>query len=626
LFIFDGLDEVPGDIKDDVASAVIAFVDQVLVGCRADALCVCTSRPQGYSGQFTPLEATLLELPFLSPDQALACAKPVLEIDRSKEQSARYFQILREAIKSPAIREIMTTPLQSHIMAVVVRDGGKPPDKKWELFSNFYEVIRKREANRQLVDDKLAMLLQERQKLLKNLHDQLGFELHYRVETSDGAQTSLDRKELRKIIQNVVTELQDDDVEETIRILMEATTERLVLVSTPDIGRAVRFDIRPLQEFFAGEYIASADNSEHLGDRLRVFAGDPHWREVTHFVLSSIVEKDRKPELAVAVGILTELNEGADGEETRMLRRRLALGGVIAARLLQEGVLEQDKRIRQQFRRCIEPLLACTDAGMVIRNVSQPHSRSWLSDLLIDTILEQSEAESIGAAGLLPTVVSDGHPRLPSVEQFLQRMSRPQRSCFLTLVADDLRYSRFVPDMLADAQELPTWTLRYACRVLMSNDWYVTPADIRRASRILTFARSRFEEVAVKEGVHFSLVGIFRELVCGDGDIGEGLPDKGSRENIGGVIRIARQARARSWIGGYGVMRYGIILQSRPEFYNWATRSLIFFGLGPRMVHRLRALSVGTKRCCGRYRLRYRNTSTDLSANRRAEGRGWLSF
>jgi hypothetical protein len=236
LFIFDGLDEVPGDVKDDIAASIISFVDQVLVGCQADALCVCTSRPQGYSGQFKPLDATTLDLPPLSPSQALACAKPVLEIDRSKEQSLRYLQILSDAIKSPTIQEIMTTPLQSHIMAVVVRDGGRPPEKRWQLFDNFYEVIRKREANRQLANEKLAKLIQERQKLLKNLHNRLGFELHFRAETSRGAQTSLDRSELLRIVREVVIELQDDEVDETVDLLMEATTERLVLVNTPDTG------------------------------------------------------------------------------------------------------------------------------------------------------------------------------------------------------------------------------------------------------------------------------------------------------------------------------------------------------------------------------------------------------
>ena len=39
------------------------------------------------------------------------CATPVLKIDRSHEESERYIEILTDALASPAVRDIMTTPL-----------------------------------------------------------------------------------------------------------------------------------------------------------------------------------------------------------------------------------------------------------------------------------------------------------------------------------------------------------------------------------------------------------------------------------------------------------------------------------------------------------------------------------
>ena len=145
LFVFDGLDEVPGDVKDLVAGEIRKFSDKSLYECRADAMILCTSRPQGYSGQFDEMRPAILDLTKLSPEEALACADPVLRIDRNKDEIEHYRSTLKDAVLSPSIREIMTTPLQTHIMAVVVRDGGRPPDRKWQLFSNFYQVIKKRE-------------------------------------------------------------------------------------------------------------------------------------------------------------------------------------------------------------------------------------------------------------------------------------------------------------------------------------------------------------------------------------------------------------------------------------------------------------------------------------------------
>jgi hypothetical protein len=136
LFVFDGLDEVPSDVKDNVAGEIIAFIDDQLIELGADAFFVCTSRPQGYSGQFSSLEAAETELSPLNTMQALTCAAPVLRIDRDEVESAQNFETLREALQSPSIAEIMTTPLQAHIMAVVVRDGGRPPDRKWRLFGS----------------------------------------------------------------------------------------------------------------------------------------------------------------------------------------------------------------------------------------------------------------------------------------------------------------------------------------------------------------------------------------------------------------------------------------------------------------------------------------------------------
>ncbi|MBC9877339.1 hypothetical protein G8O24_08270 [Bradyrhizobium sp. INPA01-394B] len=194
LFVFDGLDEVPSDVKDSVASEVTHFINDVLVGYGSDAAIICTSRPQGYSGQFSEIEAAIVELVSLSREQALACAEPLLALDRSEGEHKAYMKILGDALQSEAIAEIMTTPLQAHIMGVIVRDGGKPPERKWQLYNTFYEIIKKREANRNLPDRRLALLLREGDKLLKALHNRLGFELHARAETSKGAITSLERK------------------------------------------------------------------------------------------------------------------------------------------------------------------------------------------------------------------------------------------------------------------------------------------------------------------------------------------------------------------------------------------------------------------------------------------------
>jgi hypothetical protein len=479
MFVFDGLDEVPSDVKERVADEVVNFIDDVLVGCNADAFHICTSRPQGYSGQFGRLDACGVELQSLSADQALACAQPVLQFDRTVEDFNTSVETLRAALQSPSIKEIMTTPLQAHIMAVVVRDGGKPPERKWQLFANFYQVIKKRETNRKLPDKNLSKLLLNGDKLLKAVHNRLGFELHKRAETSEGAQTSLKKAEFRKIVQSIVERLQDSDIEETVSTLMEATTDRLVLVNTPDNGNEVRFDIRPLQEFFAGEYIYESVDAHRLGERMKIIGGDAHWREVTHFLLSALVENDRLTELFVATEVLSEVDELEDVPSERAFRRRMALGGAIASRLLAEGVLEHDKRVRQHFRRCLEPLFATMSSQFVsvLCSTAGRHSMGWLHDVLIDHLMEQSEAENFVAAASLLRTLPDSHSRVDEVLQYFRKSSLAFRSTVFRVA---------LPHPYIDELQLPKWAYVATLEAVLDPHWMrLGVAGIRSAFSII---------------------------------------------------------------------------------------------------------------------------------------------
>lgn len=464
LFIFDGLDEVPGDVKDSVANEVAHLSNDLLIGVQCDGLIVCTSRPQGYSGQFDAIDHATIELSKLSPSQALQCARPVLEIGRSASEIAASTKALKDAISNPTVREIMTTPLQSHIMAVVVRGGGKPPERKWQLFNNFYEVIKRREAARILPNPKLSEILLGGDKVLKSIHARLGFELHTRAENSAGATTSLTKDEFRHIVSEVVCNLQDDDVDETVATVMEATTERLVLVNTPESGDLVRFDIRPLQEFFAAEYLYEAGDSSSLGERLFLLARDSHWREVLHFYLSALVENGRKAELAVAIEALNRVNVEAYGDASRALSLRLALGSLQAARLLAEGVLEQDKRVRADFRRTLDPIGGTTDIAYFVPQNMPPRSRSWLINMLFEIIEEANENEAVGAFIALSFLLEDSDPRTEIYGKLFANLQPVSRRIIVRALS--VRFGPWKSD-----EVLPSWLWSLLVSYLATDNW-----------------------------------------------------------------------------------------------------------------------------------------------------------
>ncbi|TCQ07688.1 hypothetical protein C8J34_104149 [Rhizobium sp. PP-F2F-G36] len=462
LFIFDGLDEVPSDVKDAVSNEVVHFVDDLLVGCKCDAAIVCTSRPQGYSGQFSGLGGATVELVSLTPDQALKCATPLLKTDRSESDSRAFIEMLKEALKSPGIAEIMKSPLQAHIMAVIVRDGGRPPERRWKLFNTFYEVIKKRESNRNLPDKPLAGLLREGDKLLRAIHNRLGFELHARAETSRGATTAIDRAKLKAMVTQTVEKLQDKAVRTTVSTVMKATTERLVLVNTPESGEHVRFDIRPLQEFFAAEFLYRDGQTDRFHARVHAIASDAHWREVMHFLISALVENGWNNELAIATNVLEAIDSG-DTVADRAFNRRLAKGARITARLLAEGVLEEDKQVRSRFLNAIMPIAAQVNLHELLERKLQTHSLAWIQDALLIALREQALPETIGAAICLGHLIPDRDRRSREVAEFVTKAGSEYIAYFLYAIHQHADF---------EAKKFHKWVVAIACDFLSMESWH----------------------------------------------------------------------------------------------------------------------------------------------------------
>lgn len=446
FFAFDGLDEVPGESKNLVAREVQHFIEEVAVRNNCDLVSICTSRPQGYSGEFDSLQKSTLHLRHLNPDEAFECARPVLGIQRSEKEISGSEEILRTALETAAVRDLMKTPLQSHIMAVVVRDGKKPPDRRWQLFDNFYNVMLKREANKATKDSGTAKLLQEQPKLLRSIHNRLGFVLHAEAESPIGATTSLARPRFKQLCKRIVEQMIDGQGNELVETLMHATENRLVLVNTPENGGFLRFDVRQLQEFFAAEFLYNSVDATKLRERLGVILGDSHWREVSHFLLSALVENDRQTELSVAIEILLSL-DGTESGPVRLTERRLGLGALTASRLMQEGVLEQDKRMRQRFRSCLDAICAFTwmPEGDNLSLVTQPASRSWVINYLIEELHEKAKSESIGACAILFRMVLGGDELWPKVEQAFVHSSIDYQDAVLSCYTDMKPEDEVVP-------------------------------------------------------------------------------------------------------------------------------------------------------------------------------------
>jgi hypothetical protein len=454
-------------------------------------------------------------LTLLDADTALRCAIPVLKFGRTNEESETSVDILTAAIESPSIKELMTTPLQSHIMAVVVRDGGRPPERRWQLFNGFYLVMKKRESQKGFKNPRIAKLLNEEDKLLKSVHTRLGFVLHARAERSEGAQTALNKAEFRSLVHHVVTELHDHEIEQTVADLMEAVTERLVLVNTPESGEQVRFDIRQLQEFFAAEFLYEDVEATEIGNRIEVIGGDAHWREVMHFLLSALIENRRTSDVAVAVQVLGQLNDGDEASDDKLYRRRMAKACLLANRLLTEGVLEQDKGDRQKIKPLLEPLGGLLDLNVLrsLAHITPTRSRQWLIDFLLNKVETASPREYVGALFLLGWLLPAGHDKTALVCQafFNAPMGWQERLCKLWLPDASRYHGRH---RLYSGSKLSHWVIDVAVDILNSpNCFTYRQGTIARLLNLCEDEEQRFLASCKMKGIDDQVaVAIFRCL------------------------------------------------------------------------------------------------------------------
>lgn len=484
FFNFDGLDEVPNDVKDQVADEVNRFVNVVLPQLDSDALVLCTTRPQGYSGQFKELNATTLDLAPLPADIAIRCAEGVIRFATGHTDAENCLATLRSAIESPQVRELMTTPLQSHIMAIVVKDGGRPPEKRWELFENFYLVMKRRESLKNFADARIAQLLRDNSVLLKAVHARLGISLHSKAEKSLGAETTLSRSQFEVLTRQTAAKYEDDKIDVLVETLMEATVQRLVFVSTPESSSSVRFDVRQLQEFFAAEFLYAGVTHQQLKNRLDVIGGDSHWREVMHFAISALVVTSRPTELAVAISTLKKLDDDDTSIAVRGFRRRVGAGSLMALRLLHEGVLEQDRAVRMQFREVLVPMYGMMEDEVTdsLCTVRHSNTMAWLLNSMIDALIELNETEQINAAAVLAQRLPCTHVRRREASERIFSGSPGYLDGVYNLILGDSNY----PFMTSQKSYRASWFTLKTLELLISE---TPPAGIRLALP-LRYARS----------------------------------------------------------------------------------------------------------------------------------------
>ncbi|MGX9883750.1 NACHT domain-containing protein [Streptomyces sp. NPDC002276] len=331
----DGLDEVPAASN---RGEILSLIDDFLIDAASvsgDVFIVATTRPQGYTDEFSPQYYKHLQLTALSKEIAmsygrkLAIARHGMDSDRTDQLIER----LDRASDESATSRLMTTPLQVTILAVLLERVGQAPKDRYNLFADYYRVIYERELEK---PSQASSLLRDHRSDVDAIHAQVGLVLQTRSENSGETHSTLSADELRQIVQGRLR-AEGHKGESLLSLcdqIIQAATDRLVfLVSSrsDEIG----FEIRSLQEFWAAQGIMQRPENR-IPDTLRLIASSSHWRNTVLFALGHIFSR-RENLRETVISLVAELN--SHSVEHEEVKKATLAGSRLAVAILSDGMV-----------------------------------------------------------------------------------------------------------------------------------------------------------------------------------------------------------------------------------------------------------------------------------------------
>ncbi|UYV55658.1 NACHT domain-containing protein [Priestia megaterium] len=444
LFIFDGLDEVPvSSNRSDLIEQIEDFLEVELRRKNVDALVIATTRPQGYTKEFDQSKFKHLYIKNLTEDECISYLDRLLKnTESSAEKRDEFMKILKKALQNDMASKLMETPLQATIMSVLVMSGGEPPRMRYGLFTDFYDVMLKRERQKGVVN-----IIRENPEYIEEIHNKLGFELQRISDGKDNPSSSIDESEFELFIREYLIndiEIEEEKVNKYTAEILEAIKDRLVFITNVEQDK-IGFSIRSLQEYFAANYLMHNQRDADIPKKLKLVSGKIYWRNTFLFALGYL-NRYKGYLIELIESICSDLDGASENLDETTFKSVSKVGSWLALDILNEGVFRNKPRFENKFARYIENLfkLAPSEFHLDIGRLPVNIIEKWVIQYIKESLDSNNKVERFTGIYVSLILLKSGFYEIESlIDNYSFKTSEEEkffveRGCHLRLGSDTL--------------------------------------------------------------------------------------------------------------------------------------------------------------------------------------------
>lgn len=439
VFLFDGLDEVPASSnRNEVLNQIQEFLDKDLTESSCDSLVICTSRPQGYDDAFSAFRYNPYELKDMSNTLCKSYIEKLLTyLEDNGDERDSYRKILYNALNDPMVSKLMTTPLYTAIIVLLVKMGGTPPTKRYTLFQEYCEIVVKREQQKEMLPS-----LHDEYDWIMKLHAQIGFQLQAESETGENAAAELSSVRCRQlIVQFLKDEGFDGELTAKSEELYWAITNRLSFlseVSGSDQEACILFPLRSIQEYFAAEWLISFDDEDKLSEALGLISVSAYWRNVYLFVAGFFTKNRSRKNMNETLFRICQRNNGDENyESANAAVYRIAMqGSRLALDLLCDNLFSRPNDQRRYLNVAAELLDEDYDASFLIQRLPSKIAGIFLQEKVIPHIQKTKSAEGFAFEFLWVMANNRNETAYAQLEELIGDVVVPDANTIRRLLTD----------------------------------------------------------------------------------------------------------------------------------------------------------------------------------------------